>query len=294
MILRDNAGVCPSRQRGCIGLRSGFTLLEVLLSMSIALLLLGALYYAVDSQLKQTQAARDIVEQSTLARALLTRIADDVSSTITLSDPGRFRNQANSSSSSASTGASSTGASGTTTGTSNTTAISVPLGLIAYDNQTLNLFVTRLPRDAINARGTDTPPPISDTRRISYWLVGDGSNGGLAKQEVQPITADDALLNLPPGVDNENSYLIAEEVKSLRFQYWDGTNWNDTWDSTQLGADGVTPIGPPIAVSIEIGLPGIGGPDAPVKIYRHIVAITTANGATPLSSSTTGGGTTSP
>ncbi len=265
--------------------RTAFTLLEVLLAMGIGLLLLGALYVAVDTQLKHAAAAREVVEQSTLARALITRIADDVSSTITLSDPARFRNQASAAPSTTGAGASGAGASGmpdatgATTATNAATAYPVTLGLIG-DNQTLHLFVTRLPRDAINARGTDTAPPVSDTRRISYWLIGDGSNGGLAKQEVQPFTADDAQITLPPGIENENSYVIADEVRSLRFQYWDGSVWNDKWPpaDTQFGADGVTPIGPPVAVSIEIGLPGIGGPEAPVKIYRHVVAIATANG----------------
>jgi hypothetical protein len=195
----------------------------------------------------------------------------------------------------ATTGAGATGAGGTTTttGTGNTNAVSVPLGLIG-DTQTLHLFVSRVPRGAVNARGNDQPPAMGDTRRISYWLVGDANNGGLAKQEIGPITSDDATNNLPPAVDNENSFIIADEVVSLTFSYWDGTNWNDTWDSTQPGTDGVTPIGPPLAVSIEIGLPGTGGRDAPVKIYRHVVSVITANGATPQSSSTTGGGTTSP
>ena len=148
------------------------------------------------------------------------------------------------------------------------------------------------------ARGSDLPPASSDTRRISYWFVGDGNGGpnsGLAKQEVQPVSSDDALQNIPPGVDDGTYKLIGPEVRSLNLTYFDGTNWNDTWDSTVIGADGVTPIGPPLAVSIEIELPGIGGPDVPTKHYRHVVWIMTANGTTVFQpQTTTGGGTTSP
>ncbi len=329
--------------------RPGFTLLEVLLAMGIGVMLLGALYVAVETQLKNAQAAREIVEQSTLARALLTRIGNDISSTLQLSDPGRFRNQANSSSSASasSSGSSMASASGTTgSGTTNstsgtgatgtnssglgtsgttsttnttssgtTTSIVLPLGLIGPDgdNTTLHIFTTRLPRQAIDARGSDQPPAVSDTRRISYWLAGGGSNG-LARQEVQPVTSDDTLQNIPPSsVEDENSFIIAEEVKSLTFSYWGvqgqvggqvgEPTWNDSWDCTQVGADGVTPIGPPIAVAIEIGLPVPGNPDAPPKIYRHVVYIMATNGATPLNSTTgttgttntmNGGGTTSP
>ena len=303
---RSGARLAPVRD----GRRAGFTLLEVLLAMGIGLILLGALYVAVDNQLKNTQAARDIVEQSTLARALLTRMGNDITSTITLSDPARFRTANSASNSSSSTAASSTtgststaststtgtSTSGTsttgtsTTGTGNATVVSIPLGLIG-DSATLHLFVSRMPRAVVNIQSSDPLPlPVSDTRRISYWLVGGGdAPGGLAKMEVQPITSDDVMLNIPPGIDNENQYIIADEVRSLTFSYFDGLNWNESWDSTILGADGVTPIGPPCAVKIDIELPGLGGPNAPTKHYTHVVAIGTANGTTPLIPSTTPG-----
>jgi prepilin-type N-terminal cleavage/methylation domain-containing protein len=309
--------------------RPGFTLLEVMLSMAIGILLLSALYVAVDTQLKSAQAAREIVEQSTLARTLLTRMADDIAATIQLSDPGRFRNQQNAANgngmgtggmgtgtgtgagtgtgtgtgtgmgtgmATGGTGAGTTGTTGTTD-TGNTNTVSIPLGLIG-DSSTLHMYVTALPRELVHFGASDLVPPLSDTRRISYWLVGggDGPGGGLAKQEVQPVTSDDALNNLPPGsVGNENDYIIADEVRSLTFSYFDGTNWNDTWDSAQPGPDGVTPMGPPRAVSIEIGLPGVGGPNKPLKIYRHVVSLVTANGATTQQQTNpTTGSTTSP
>ena len=50
---------------------------------------------------------------------------------------------------------------------------------------------------------------------------------------------------LPPDVENESSFIIADEVRSLQFQYFDGTDWQDSWDSTTLGSDGITPIGSP-------------------------------------------------
>jgi prepilin-type N-terminal cleavage/methylation domain-containing protein len=287
------------------GTRTGFTLLEVLLAMSIGLLLMGALYVVVDTQLKHAQAAREVVEQSTLARALLTRIDNDISSSITLSDPGRFRNQNNAANSAAAAGGAGAGTGmggmgatgmGTTgsTGTGNANATTVPLGIIG-DATSLHIFTTKLPRDAIKLRGSDTLAiTSSDTRRISYWLIGEPGNGmGLAKQEVSQVTSDDALLNLPPDVD-ENSYkVISDEVRSLTFSYFDGTTWNDTWPVNQFEADGVTPTGSPVAISIDIELAGVGGPDAPTKHYRHVVAIATANGTTPApqNSSTTGGGT---
>src|SRR5436190_755981 len=142
--------------------RPAFTLLEVLLALAIAVVLLAALYEAVDSQLKQAQAAREVVEQSALARNLLSRISSDLASTVSLSDPGRFRNQRQNSSGTGTTDA--TMATGTTTdpaastdttGTGNTQVVTLPLGIVG-DATTLHLFVTKIPREAVNARSGDT------------------------------------------------------------------------------------------------------------------------------------------
>ena len=75
--------------------------------------------------------------------------------------------------------------------------------------------------------------------------------------------------------------IIAEEVSNLTFSYWDGSAWQDTWDGTQPGADGTTPMGPPVAIAITITLPSSAskiGDEASVKTYRHVVPIAAANG----------------
>jgi Tfp pilus assembly protein PilV len=303
--------------------RSGFTLVELVLATTIAMLLLGALYVAVDMQLRFAQNSRDLVEESTLARALLARIDSDVSQVVGLSDPGRFRiasgadalsdpNATSSSTTSAAptTPASTTGTASSTSSTSSTTSTStssststtdsgtstnivLPLG-VQGDSETLHLFVSRFPRELYVNINSETQPVVSDLRRISYWLPGgQDSPTGLARQEVPLVTSDDALQNLPPGIDNESSFVIADEVRNLQFQYFDGTNWQDTWDSTVPGADGVTPIGSPCAIAVTIGVarPGANGN---LKTYRHVIAIQTANGTTlqAQTQSTTGGGAT--
>jgi hypothetical protein len=142
------------------------------------------------------------------------------------------------------------------------------------DNGRLILNVSRLPRDV--GDGTDGQPPACDLRRITYWLCT-SDPVGLCRQEFKPVTSDDANTVLPPDIPDEPSYVLADEVKSLQFQYFDGTAWQDTWDGTALGADGVTPQGPPqaIAITIDVETPG-----QTRKSYRHVVAIPTANGLT--------------
>ncbi len=291
--------------------RRGFTLLEVTLALSVAVLLLAALYVAVDVQLKHARAGRAIVEQATLARSLLARVDADVAAAATLIDPERFRapsspsggpsGQAGStpsgstaspsasggtgSGSSGSSGTASSGTSGTSGGTGSggsvaTDAVTLPLS-VQGDGSTLHLFITRLPREAIPADPSVAPQVVSDLRRVSWWMGG----GGLARQEVAVATSQDALQNLPPGIPDEDAHVLAPEVKSVQFQFYDGSSWQDSWDCTTAGADGVTPIGPPqaVAVTLEIAVPqeGAKADDAPTKRYRHVVACLSANGTTP-------------
>lgn len=104
--------------------RSGYTLLEILLALSIAVLLLAALYVSVDMQLRLAQAGRNRVEESTLTRSIFARMDDDASCVIGLADTARFRaKQSSSSGSGSSTGGTtgSTGSGATTTPATGTT-----------------------------------------------------------------------------------------------------------------------------------------------------------------------------
>jgi hypothetical protein len=135
------------------------------------------------------------------------------------------------------------------------------------------------------------PRPLSDERTVTYWLAGSGA-GGLARQEIKQVTSSDALSNLAPNVSDEGSFVIAPEVASLVFRYFDGTNWNDSWAGTTAGPDGTTPIGPPLAIEITLGVVVATQDDNPdaekqTKTYRRVVFLPTANGATTPTAPTT-------
>jgi prepilin-type N-terminal cleavage/methylation domain-containing protein len=290
--------------------RAGFTLLEVLISSAIGLVLLAALYVAVDIQVRLAQSAREVVEQSTLARALLARIGSDLSPSLAAPDPSRFRTSAGSGGAgggggaaaqpAAPAGAAATGAAAAATNTGAAAPAAAQPGAAASGLVTSNagafvftvlgnpdmvsVFVSATPRvPGAGGLAPDAPAPLeSDIRRITYWLAADG---GLARRETVLATAEDATVP-PQDLGDEREAILAEEVKELAFQYFDGTNWQDSWDGTALGADGQTPIGPPLLIAVTIAIPDYArfgrtaDAENNLKRYRHVVSLVTANGPT--------------
>jgi hypothetical protein len=292
--------------------------MEVLLAATLGAILMAALYAAVHIQLHSTKVGRDKVERSALARTLLSSMAHDISPNLGPLSPTNFRTgggaagagggagggaaqaggASSSSSSSSSSGQNMSGSSGV--GSSPMLPAASLSGPVTFnlgvqgDQNRLVLYVSRVPREVnvpANSPEAAQLPLVSDLRRVTYWRT----DGGLCRQEIKVATTEDAVTYPPADIPNDPSLVIAEEVKGLNFEYWDGTAWQESWDGTVLGSDGQTPIGPPIAIAItiEIVVPSEDAEDkAEPKLlkYRHVVPIRTANGATQqqLGSSSTG------
>ncbi len=280
------------RQSRSSNRRGGFTLLEVLLSSAIGVLLLGGLYVAVEVQYRQIHAGQQAGKQATLASRLLSNIARDIAGELAPTLPTPTTSTSTSSSTST-TGAST----GSTTPAAN--AVVINNGVLG-DQQTLILTGSRMPTETLKPEILSTGTPIygtSDVHRVMYWVAQ--GDGGLARFELKTITDPNqsAYCALPPAVPDEASYIIAPEVKSIQWSYFDGTTWNDTWDGSQpsqlANSDGVTPQGPPLAIAVVIGIQtddndpqnsspantSLGG-SANLKMYRRVIAIPTANGLT--------------
>lgn len=324
--------------------RSAFSLVEVLLAVALSAVLLGALYLALSLCMDGMQMGRSNIEQATVVRSLFNRMSEDVSSSLTLVDPARFRliaeaqaeaeaagasgmgtagasgsgtGTSSSGASKTGTGASGTGTTGTgaagatgsgtgaassgtgtsgasgsgatgTTGSSSGSSTDpagdpeqmaapvtnlIPLGVVG-DATSLHLYITKMPREAFEGVLT------SDIRRVTYWQ---GQAGGLCRAEQGVVLNPDALTPSIPQVD-EAAHMMAPEVVGVTFRYFDGVSgWAESWDSSAMGSDGVTPIGPPRAIEVRLQVqppPRRGLAVPPQVTYRHVVVIPTANGPT--------------
>jgi prepilin-type N-terminal cleavage/methylation domain-containing protein len=269
--------------------RSGFTLLEVLLASVIALLLLGALYFAMDMTLRQTQEARDGVEIDNLSRGVYNRLTLDLAGSLGPLPPksGGNANSSTTTTTDPAAAATDPAAAATTTDpvtgetvaadpTAGAAAADVPFqaGVIGTDKQ-FSVFVARTP----DAAGFD--PNVqgrADLRRITYWMA---ANGGLARQEKPWVTSEGIRNSVDPDLTNEDGDVIASEVKDVSFEYFDGSSWTGSWDGSILGPDGVTPQGPPRAVKATLTLefaPARPGQPPITRTVTQVIPIRAAPG----------------
>jgi hypothetical protein len=259
--------------------RSAYTLLEIILVTAICILFLGALFVAMDMQLRYVQAGRDVSEQSGLARALLGRMSSDIAHSLTPPAPAFF--------SSSSLLPSATGAaSGSgTAGSSSNSASATSNSKFQFD------FGLQGERSKLTLYSCGLPPEIDpqrnelggDLRFITYWIAqSDQAPSGLARLELMRVTSDVAGQLPAPGSAEEAACVIAEEVKSLEFRYLDKKGWNTTWDGTATGADLLTLVGPPRAVEISLSMTmpieyGRVNTKPDLRVFRHVVAVPTAS-----------------
>lgn len=288
--------------------RRGFTLLEVLLASTLAIVLMAALYTALDVQLRLAAAGRDSIEEATLTRAITMRLESDLSSGLGPVAPPIDNAAKNTGSGAGSGGGGSTGggtggggatggsgaggASGDTGGTSGdmggesgaiveevmSTTIPFTAGVIGSSDQ-LTIFAARVAGIGreVDESGDGANP--ADARRVVYWLT----DNGLARQELPYLTAQHLQNSADPDIEDgkePRDYVIAEEVTRVQFQYWDGSSWLDSWDGRDTNADGITLKGPPMAIRVTFALrlPGEQPGETIEKEFRHTIAIRTAAG----------------
>jgi hypothetical protein len=257
----------------------------MVLALAIGVLLMTGLYYALDMHLKATTAGRIQIDQAQVARGVCKKLTQDIKDQLATLD-------AYPSTKASSTAASSASSSSSNMMSATTTTTPYPFNLgVQGDQDFLAIYISKVPHavgqaqvsDPTQSGGATTQSSDCDLRRITYWLNTVGDVKGLARQEMIMVTSDDMTTsNLPPiGID-DMTQIVAPEVVAVSFEYFDGMNWQLSWDGTVPGSDGVTPIGPPVAIAITVSVARSdkldAGPDDPgVRQYRHVVAIPTAS-----------------
>ena len=260
--------------------RPAYTLLEIIVATAICVILVAALFAAMDLFTRHMQAARDVSEQSGLARALFDRITSDVMHSLTPVAPVFYSSSSTSPTSSTGTGSGSSLPASSSSSSSATTdsTFQFVFGLKGEKSQ-LTLFSGGLPP----APDPERREVGGDLRFITYWIAQSNQQPlGLARLEFRRATSDQAGQLPAPGSAEEAACVIAEELKGLEFRYLDKSGWNASWDGTDTGSDWLTPIGPPRAIEIRLFMvdpnQGSQANEQPgLRVYRHVVAVPAAS-----------------
>lgn len=218
--------------------RSGFTLIEVMLALGLSAMVLGLLSMAIHVQLRATELGRKGVEEAQLARVILHRIAQDLRGMIRY-EPKTENSQ---------TTTTPTGSSSTATSTSSATT-SDPL------RPTLVGTLTRLEVDVSHVAGveqfqqmsayvegsTDVARP-SDARTVAYFMANEstgivdlsaGARNGLMRRDLDRSVTRSASEQGQLDQYEQELEPLAPEVTAVEFRYYDGSEWQESWDSQE-------------------------------------------------------------
>lgn len=270
------------------GHRSGFTLLEVLLASTIGVLLLGALYFALDMVLRQSSAGREEVQKNDLTRAVLNRMQIDLAGALGPLPPrsgGEVTDDSMMMETTPTTEATDPNAATdpnvATTESPLTSGVDLPLGCgVVGNGKTLTVFVAKVPQSLTDRTADPNALLPTDLRRVTYYM---GSSGGLCRQEKPWVTADGVRNNADADRTDEQGDLVSEDISDVSFEYYDGVNWLSEWDGSQTNMDGKSVMGPPRAIRVTLQIERVDsqGQTSTQKV-RHVLPIRAANGLIPV------------
>ncbi|MCB9853627.1 MAG: hypothetical protein H6819_11070 [Phycisphaerales bacterium] len=226
MMLRDASNSAVQRSDKCR--RPGFTLVEVVLALGLIILLGAMMFMFYGTTMQMREQGRVAVKSGVLAQRVANQIADEVRACngfLTSMGPG-----------------------------------------VSGTDRFISIQCVRFPGKQVFQRRSITdevPPAECDIRQVQYYLAydqeeeyephiyADGTEGpkplGLVRREVKTpfqlafIDSDEKSVALD---------VISDELKYIRFRYFDGVDWTDSWDIGE-STNGGNSL--PQAVEITVG-----------------------------------------
>lgn len=240
--------------------RSGFTLIEVLIALGLTVVLLTAVYASINVSYQLSTSGREQMEQAQLVRALFQTIESDIRSVVYVVQENVTQTDEAAADEDVEIEVESLSTEEALVNSSN--------GVFG-DSQSLVLHISRPTR--VVGQSIDALTSRSDMASVNYFLAVRGGSG-LAGQVAQ-AAFDGSLLDTPRAgtvtgltrlegdrlfIDHasdtgdletlaSHARILAHEVVSLNFSYWDGLEWSDAWDTTVEGR-------PPAAIAITLGI----------------------------------------
>jgi type II secretion system protein J len=119
--------------------------------------------------------------------------------------------------------------------------------------------------------------PWGDVEKIDYLLAAP-TNGyrGPGRDLIRAVTRN--LLPLSQPAQPEEQHAILSGVQTLTFLYYDGTQWEQGWDTTQQ-------TNLPLAIKVQLFMapaPGSRAPNQPLELVVPLDVLLSTNTITPL------------
>lgn len=225
--------------------RAAFTLIEVLIALSLSLVLISAIYSAVSLHWRYEKIGRERIDRAQLSLAVLRLLSEDVGSVMFTPPPSTASEDEETTEETPP----STEEDTTTTTTPTTDSAPAALGIVGTADQ-LQLDISQPAREDFVPEESDTPSgtgltATSDNQRVTWGLVtptlAEADASGRRSLTVNPALARQLADRLQGVVEVEEettnnvpldeASILAREVVSLQFRYYDGYSWVEEWDS---------------------------------------------------------------
>lgn len=220
---------------------SGFTLLELLVALSMTAIVAGSLYSSLRIAFRARTTAEAAVEPVRTAGLTMGILRADIESALpaggTLAGPF--------------VGVDLTGEGGQPADALEFFAVGDPGDAVAPSNQ------AAAGAGAGAAMNTGLPPGAGEARKVQIAVIP-YQRGGVAEQVLVRRVTSNILSNVTPEPYEE---VLCRGVRAVNVRYFDGLMWMDSWDSTLLDNN------IPLAVELTIELERVG-PDGQLKVMR--------------------------
>ncbi|HSU68523.1 MAG TPA: type II secretion system protein GspJ [Tepidisphaeraceae bacterium] len=235
--------------------RAGFTLLELVVALMMVAVLALSLYATIRIAFKAQNAAESAIEPSRTAELAMGFIRQDIQNTLAPHNPDQYSSQFQYLAG-AFQGQNSGGASGA--------------------DGDLNFFSTADMKQHVSGNG--------EIKQIE--LTTEVPQGSSQKCLVRKCSRNLTVEQQPPPYDEE---ILVRGIESFNLRFFDGTDWQDTWDSTDQNGDLPNPNELPAAVEVTLVVDKSSDPGVKdvVKFIR-VFQLACSNAVVDSESSTTG------
>ncbi|QDT68716.1 Pseudopilin GspJ [Planctomycetes bacterium MalM25] len=261
--------------------RRGFSLLELVLAISLSVTLVALLGFAFQVHLSRLDSSRSTIEQAQVARAVLDRIASDLRATTMA--PTQDLSEAMASAEAAGqfnvdevdqTQEDADAGEDLASETDAPPGVNGLLDRLTIDHRLMRQTLTTTAENPTPAARAD-----AGWVQVEYRLSADPNAPGLIRTE----SARDAVVwRIEQGQPAALSAPFASEVQAVAFRYFDGDQWLEMWD---MGEEETLPL----AVEVKVILSPADDPenlDAPAerrrpRTYRRVVRLAAAEDEAP-------------